>query len=41
VGNLPKALREFNAAYAKEKKEHPKFTRKQVIQIVKDHLKKR
>lgn len=39
VRKLPKALKEFNDAYKKERKEHPAFTAKQIRRIVKDHLK--
>lgn len=39
MGKLPLALRKFNEACAKERKEHPSFSRAQVRRIVKDHLK--
>ena len=38
---LPKALKQFNDLYRKERKDHPSFTAVQIRHIVKDHLGKK
>lgn len=36
-----KSTKQFRKMFVKERKEHPSFTNKQIVRIVKDHMKKK